>query len=103
MRNRKIIYVFLAVMLITGISVTAAFKANAQDKRLPEGVYKYYRTIEVKAGDTLWSIADAYADSAYVNKEEYINEIKKMNNISDDTIHSGNYLTISYYSEEFRE
>lgn len=102
MKNRKLYYWVLAVALITGLSVMAGFKANAQDKKLPEGVYKYYRTIEVCDGDTLWGIADEYADSSYISREEYISEIKKINNIKDDTIHSGNYLTISYYSDEFK-
>lgn len=102
MRNRKIPYIVLAVTLIMMISVMAGFKANAQDKKIPDGVYKYYRTIEVSDGDTLWSIADEYADFSYVSKDEYINEIKKINSISGDTIHSGNYLTVSYYSEEIK-
>lgn len=103
MKNRKICYMVPAVILfIAIITIMAGFKANAQDKKIPEGVYKYYRTIEVNSGDTLWSIADKYADSSYISKENYINEIKKINNISGDTIHSGSYLTISYYSEEFK-
>lgn len=101
-KNRKLIYILMAVVMVTGISVMAGFKANAQDQKIPEGIYKYYKTIEIKEGDTLWSIANQYADSSYISKQDYISEIKKMNSISDDVIHSGNYLTISYYSEEFK-
>lgn len=103
MKNRKICYIVLAVLLIAVISVAAGLKTDAHDKKIPEGVYKYYRTVEVKGGDTLWSIADSYSDSDYISKEDYIKEIKKINNISGDTIHSGNYLTISYYSEELKQ
>lgn len=57
----------------------------------------YYKTIEVKEGDTLWTIADEYMDGEFDNKEDYINEIKNINHVYDDTIHTGAYLTVPYY------
>lgn len=57
----------------------------------------YYKTIEVKEGDTLWTIADEYMDGEFDNKEDYINEIREINHVHDDTIHAGAYLTVPYY------
>ena len=64
--------------------------------------YKYYTSIEIKAGDTLWSIASQYANKKYISVEDYIEELKYMNRLSSDQIIEGHYLTISYYSEEYK-
>ena len=64
--------------------------------------YKYFTSIQVEAGDTLWSIAEEYADQEhYSSYKEYINEVKRMNKMRDDSIVSGQYLIIPYYSSEF--
>ena len=64
--------------------------------------YKYFTSIQVEAGDTLWSIAEEYADEDhYASNKEYINEVKMMNKLRNDEIVSGQYLVIPYYSYEF--
>ena len=64
--------------------------------------YKYFTSIQVEAGDTLWSIAEEYADEEhYSSYKEYINEVKRMNKMKDDSIVCGQYLIIPYYSIEF--
>ena len=64
--------------------------------------YKYFTSIQVEAGDTLWSIAEEYADEDhYASNKEYINEVKMMNKLKNDEIVSGQYLVIPYYSYEF--
>ena len=64
--------------------------------------YKYFTSIQVEAGDTLWSIAEEYADEDhYASNKEYINEVKMMNKLKNDDIVSGQYLVIPYYSYEF--
>lgn len=61
--------------------------------------HKYYKSIEIAKGDTLWSIAKDNIDTHYYkNVNEYINEIKTMNSIKSDHIVSGSYIIIPYYS-----
>lgn len=59
--------------------------------------YKYYKSIMIEPGDTLWTIAEQYYDRDESTITDYINEIKTINCISDEHIKSGNYLVISYY------
>ncbi len=60
---------------------------------------KYYSSICIEQGDTLWSIAKKYADEEYQTIEEYIKEIKQINGLTSERIVEGNYLIISYYHE----
>jgi len=64
--------------------------------------FKYYTSIQIKNGDTLWSIAKKYITDDYNNIQEYIDEVKSINQLGPDDIHSGQYLTIPYYSNVFQ-
>ena len=62
---------------------------------------KYYKSIMVKAGDSLWTIADRYMEpSEYVDEREYVNEIKQINKLDSDNITYGEHLIVSYYVYE---
>ena len=64
--------------------------------------YKYFTNYELASGDTLWSIAETYADHHYDSINDYIEEICIINSISQDaTLLSGTSLIIPYYSIEF--
>lgn len=64
--------------------------------------FKYYTSIEIQSGDTLWSIASEIAVAYDLDTRECVKELKFMNNLKDDTIHSGNYLTIFYYDDAYK-
>ncbi|MCU6761244.1 Cell division suppressor protein YneA [uncultured Roseburia sp.] len=81
--------------ILLGSSILNSSRTNAATEYQEE---LYYKSIEVKEGDTLWSIADTYMCEEFDNKQDYIDEIKSINHLTDDTIHSGSYLTIPYYS-----
>ncbi len=55
-----------------------------------------YKSIEIASGDTLWSIAEEYADDSYENSQHYIAEVKKINHLESDVIHQGQFLTVPY-------
>ncbi len=57
---------------------------------------KSFITIEIQEGTTLSSIAEEYALSA-ADYGDYITEVKKINNLQEDTIHAGCYLLIPVY------
>lgn len=65
--------------------------------------FKYYTSITVQNGETLWGIADDYIDySQYKNKNAYISEVMSINQLDDASdIISGQKLTVPYYSSEF--
>ncbi len=59
---------------------------------------KYYTSIRLNPGDTLWTIADQYNVNSEKSMEEYVRELRHMNSLTDDQIHVGHYLTVSYYA-----
>ena len=102
-RNQKIIAystVLIAVLAVTGSILFSSMKAQAAPAT---PYYKYYTSIQIQKGDTLWSIADIYITDEYADKKSYIQEICSINHISEDDIHSGQYITVPYYSSDYLE
>lgn len=97
-RTYGMILLVLAITFFIGLFYSNVF---AHENGQPV-TYKYYTSMEVESGDTLWSIAVEYADENYISIEDYIQELKYMNNMTTDTIIEGHYLTISYYSDEYK-
>ena len=60
---------------------------------------KLVTSVEVKKGDTLWSIASGYMTYEYDDVKEYVEEIKESNGLSSDTIHAGNYIIVPYFAD----
>ena len=54
-------------------------------------------SVEIKKGDTLWSIAQKYYTHEYNSIDEYILEIKRSNRLVSDTIHAGQYIIIPFF------
>lgn len=86
----------VAVVLLVTFSIRTVNASDKDDKNM----YKYYTSITVSADDTLWSIADRYAYNE--SNKDYVNHIISLNNMSGDTIYSGQDLVIYYFSEELK-
>lgn len=97
--------IFILILSIAAAVVFSAFlvSISTQASELDHAAeYKYYKSIEVTKGDTLWSIAKENMDKDhYKNVSEYVNEVKTMNAMKSDSIVSGSYIIIPYYSSEF--
>lgn len=100
--RRNIITGVIALILIIALSIALGsimVYAQSNDKVT---LYKYYTSIEVQYGETLWSIAEKNLETAqYKDIESYINEILHINHLKDDTIIAGHNLIIPYFSEQF--
>ena len=59
---------------------------------------KYYKSIQIHSGDTLWNIAEEYITEDYESFNAYITEVKKINKLSSDQIQDSQYLMVPYYS-----
>lgn len=89
-----------SILFILSVTIAIlAFGINSKAKSM-DSEKKYYKSVTVKAGETLTSIADQYADEHYESKIEYIKEVARINNIDPDKIKSGNNIIVPYYSEE---
>lgn len=96
-KQARILMVALTLIMVFMISVFFIHdKASAKDNQ-----YKYYTSITIEYGDTLWSIADQYMDDAHYTKLSYISEVKSINHIKNDHIQEGKLLILPYYSSEY--
>ncbi|WP_461811181.1 LysM peptidoglycan-binding domain-containing protein [Faecalimonas sp.] len=65
--------------------------------------FKYYRSIEIKQGDTLWGIAQKYMTEEYSSPQEYIEEIKQLNGLTSNSLQESKHLLVAYYDTSFKE
>lgn len=87
---------FMMAVILIGGSISGFAKA----RRTEECAYKYYTSIAIEPGDTLWGIASEYMTSEYDGVDEYIREVRKLNHLSDNGICAGQYLMVPYYSDK---
>ena len=97
--HRRMLFVAITVVsillgIVIGNNVISTSSSSATTEHTRE---LYYTSVEIEAGDTLWTIAEEYMSAEYDDINEYIKEIKKINGIYNDTIHAGNYLMVPYY------
>lgn len=83
-----------AAAVISGLMLAEGFPSLAQSE--PVVPDKYYKSITIKTGDTLWNIAEEYITDDYESIEEYISVLKDMNNLHGDKILSGDKLVVVY-------
>lgn len=100
-RIRGIVSVSTLILSIFIVFCIFGVDTNARSiEDRPE--YKYFTNYELEYGDTLWSIAETYADHHYTSVEDYIEEVCIINSITTDArLISGTSLIIPYYSQEF--
>lgn len=64
--------------------------------------YKYYASVYIDRGDSLWSISEEYITEEYATIKEHIDEIKSINHIYGDKIEYGKVISVPYYSDEYK-
>ena len=103
-RNCRRQFFLLALTVILVLFFTISYHAiiSHATEADTEISYKYYKSIEIENGDTLWTLADTYAGEQYASTQDYIDEVIHINHLSDDTIIAGQYLIVPYYSTEFK-
>lgn len=95
--QKYIVILFCYLIAVVMFSIIFLRTTNAQ--AAPTKVTaKYYTSIRIEAGDTLWTIASNYITDDYRNINDYILEVCSINHISKDEIHAGQYLVIPYYA-----
>ncbi len=95
----SVITLFLILTLTLTINV---FCSMAHDKDSLT-TYKYYTSIMIEDGDTLYSLADEYAKGYSIDTDKYIEEIMHINHLEDDMcIMAGQSLIIPYYSTQLK-
>lgn len=102
LRRRFILFAMTVVLVVLLAVSYRAILSHATAEG--EVQYKYFTSIQIQYGDTLWSIAEEYiADcDAYASAADYVDEVMSINHLRDEKILSGQYLIVPYYSSEFK-
>lgn len=78
-----------AILLLV-ISSSFAFILSIQNGN---DVEDQYMKVTVSAGDSLWKISDQYSEQLSISKKEFVNWVKKHNNI-EEHIYPGDEIII---------
>lgn len=99
-RYLKKLLLWTAAFLI-GLNLLGFAKLNILAKEPDTPSYtRYYKSILIHKGDSLWKIAEQYCPDGAMSVGNYMEELKQINQLKEDTIHSGCYLTIVYFEPE---
>lgn len=90
---------FILVISVSSLFFALRTKAQSNDE---EVLYKYYKSVMVQEGDSLWNYAECYGNNRYYEtNQDYIKEVMEMNFLDTDEITAGQYVILPYYSPEF--
>lgn len=89
---------FVAVIFLLIFHFTPQNTQADSEPKAP--TYKYYTSIRVSSGDTLWDIANEYRTEEYSSISSYISEVRMINHLKSNQITDGMYLCVPYYSVE---
>ena len=101
-RRLVILGVMTSVIIFMAIILSFSFSSDASSKNNEQ--YKYYTSVSVNVGDSVWTIAEEYMDDLhYRSTKEFVNDIARINKISPDTmLKAGTNLIVPYYSDTLK-
>ena len=104
-RKIKVFFILpILLVVLAGTIYCGGVLSNAHGNLAEEPVgFKYYKSIEIKQGDTLWEIANKYMTDEYNSPQEYIDEIKELNGLTSNNIQESKHLLIAFYDTAFKE
>ena len=101
-RQRGLIAIAIILVVALGILLSSSMNTLASSEKDISSYNKYYTSIRVESGDTLWTIADEYVGGFNVSKSDYIAEVCQINGISEDNIYAGANIIVPYYSQDIK-
>ena len=101
-RQKSLLAIAMILIVALGILLGSSINTLASSKKDVSSYNKYYESICIESGDTLWTIADKYIAEFNISKTDYIDEICQINGISEDNIHAGDYIVVPYYSQDVK-
>lgn len=100
--RRTFIMAGIAIVLALIFALSYHTILSHANSEIEDIAYKYFTSVQVEPGDTLWKLAEKYADQEhYASRDQYIAEVMAMNHLNDEVISAGSYLILPYYSLEF--
>lgn len=99
-RSNSGIFVVAAVAVVIfllGFFIGSKNMSEVEARDYSANTEKYYTAVEVESGDTLWSIADEYMTAEYDDRDEYMSEVREMNNLTGSVIKAGTTIMVPYF------
>lgn len=103
-RRREVYLKKLAFFVVTAVLVICFSIAAGKrlvdahdDSQISANDQRYYKSIEIQSGDTLWDIAAEYTSGNPQEISRYVGTLMKINGLATDQIQEGQYLTVVYY------
>ncbi len=98
-RFRSLTVILLMILAFcSGFFGHTLLNARAEEKA-SHSLNRYYTSVQLRQGDSLWDIARQYRAGSGYSCQEYVEELKRMNGLKSEQIHSGEYLTVVYFAE----
>lgn len=101
LKRRCFLFVF-TIVLVLGMAVSYNAILSEATIDNSDTVFKYYTSIEVTYGESLWSIAEEYVGEQYASAADYIHEVMEINHLQEETLSAGQYLIVPYFSYEMK-
>ncbi len=102
-KKRMILLLTAIFLIVIGCVVFGSIFSKAHANEVQTEVpFKYYKSIVIQDGDTLWDIAKEYRTNAYSGTQEYVDELIRLNGLHSDKIYAGQHLMVAYYDTEFK-
>ncbi len=100
MRQKKLYMLLWISIVMMAVSLIFVIKLDifAKEPVVPDYV-PYYKSVLLEEGDSLWKLAAEYSADTPYTTSEYIAQLKSINGLTDDTIHTGCYLTVVYFEK----
>lgn len=100
-RIAKRVAMFAAVLCVI-VFVFGRFALNGKAEAEKVHKFKYYTSVQLQYGESLWSLSEKYMDDELYTNASYIEEVKSINHIHDeDEVMAGKMLIVPYYSTEY--
>lgn len=94
---RHLIFVLVGIIMVL---IVLLFTSQNSVAQADEMVIETYRSEVIQPGETLWSLAEEYR-LPDMPIEEYIKEVRRINQMSSNELVSGEYLILPIYMYEY--
>ena len=101
-RQKSVLAIAIIIIVALGILLGSSMNALASSGKDVASYNKYYTSVRIESGDTLWTIADEYVEGFNLSKLDYITEVCQINGISENNLHAGDYIIVPYFSKEVK-
>ena len=96
LKQRLLISAFVVSLFVILLFFLMSTKSMADNK---EPLFKYYKSIQVQPGDTLYDLSQEYVNTEMNDVDSFIDEVRYINNLEEDScLYEGNYIVVPYYA-----